>query len=124
MKLVVFVPVRTSTPGNSRRHWRADWREAKVQREAARLCTLAALAALPAADRVALLGAKSVAVRVTRFSGRRLDPQNVLGAVKHVLDGVLNDGIGRDDGSDWYEWEMPSQSRGAPGVRIELEAVS
>ena len=120
MKLVVFVPVRTSTPGNSRRHWRADWQAAKTQRAAAYLATVVALNALSPADRKALEESDSVTVRVTRFSGRRLDPQNVLGAAKHVIDG-LADALGVNDGDDWYDWQMPTQERGAPGIRIELE---
>jgi hypothetical protein len=120
VKVVIDIPVRTSTPGNTRRHWRADWREARHQRDVAVLAAVAALNALPDADRLALESAPAVTVRVTRFSGRRLDTPNVWGACKHCIDGVC-DALGADDGSDWYVWTVPEQAKGKPGVRIELE---
>jgi hypothetical protein len=123
VKLVIDIPVRTSTPGNTRRHWRAEARDAKAQREAAAKAAMLALAGLATSERKALLASPQVVVKLTRFSQRKLDRQNVFGALKHVIDGVA-DALGVDDGSDWYEWTLPEQAKGKPGVRVELEARS
>lgn len=119
VKLVIDVPVRTRTPGNTRRAWQMDWREAKRQRETAASAAKLALAKLSEAEKLAFFAAPAVVVQVTRFGSRRLDPQNVFGAVKHVIDGVA-DALGVDDGNEWYDWRLPKQEKGSPMVRVEL----
>ncbi len=122
MKLTIDLPgLRTSTPGNTRRHWRTEAKAAKSQRFEARLMTRGALDALAPKERAALHAAPRLRVLLTRFSPRRLDVPNMFGALKHVIDGVT-DAIGRDDSDPWYEWTIPSQETGPLGVRVTLEA--
>jgi hypothetical protein len=114
LSVTVTVPVHATTPGNTRTHWAKEARAAKEQRSlTAMLCGNR----LGPAVRAELRTAPRLVVRLTRVGRRRLDPPNVLGALKHVIDG-LADWLG--DGSDWYVWETPRQERGEPAVRIEL----
>ena len=106
--LRVKFALHTRTPGNSRRHWRADWRDAKHQRETV-ACGLRAEGALPPLP---------VRVQLTRLGPRKLDKHNTWGALKHVIDGIA-DAYGIDDSDDRLDIPQPLQER-APSHAVEV----
>ena len=107
---VIIEDMRVRTPGNSRRAWWAEHKHAEQQRGAVRL----ALAGLEK------LRGKAKGVHIVRFAPRPLDPQNLPGALKHVIDGcadalspvrvVDRRGVERGDdsprGGIEYSWEQ------------------
>lgn len=116
--VTVTIPgVRVKTPGNTRAAWQVEYRRAKSERELAKAYVLA----LPAETLKRLRGAKRLRVTFVRLGGRKMDRTNLVGAFKHVQDGMC-DALGKDDASDWYDWQWPTQEAGECGVRIELEA--
>ena len=92
--------LHTRTPGNSRRHWRKDAREAKTQRTAVKNRLM--FSALPPFP---------VEVTLTRCGPRRLDQQNMPGAMKHVIDGIA-DAYGINDGDP--RWKFCYEQRTHP----------
>ena len=102
---------RTRTPGNSRRHWRKDAREAKEQRTAvANRLRYGALPPFP------------VEVTLTRYSPRKLDPQNMPGAMKHVIDGVA-DAYGIDDGDPRWRFVYRQEKSPVHGVQVSIRSI-
>lgn len=103
--------LKTTTPGNSRRHWRAEWREGKTAREKTKLALLSRkpLPAFP------------VTVTLTRHSVGTCDRHNLPGAMKHVIDGI-SDAYGIDDGNDGWEFvfRQVKCKKGMGGVEIEI----
>lgn len=120
MRCVVTIPgLRVTTPGNTRRHWAAERKDAAAQRAAGKLAVLSL--GRDALD--VLRAAPKIRVRFVRVGGRKMDPTNLVSAFKHCQDGMA-DAIGIDDGSDRYAWEWPAQEPGAGyAVRIELETL-
>lgn len=109
----VFLPgVKTTTPGNSRRHWRVEWKEGKLARNLARLSL-----------NRDLLPKFPVKVTITRHSPGKCDKHNLGGALKHVIDGVA-DAYGVDDGHDgWdFQFDQVKCKRGKGGVEIRIES--
>lgn len=111
----VFVAIHTSTPGNSRRHWSAEGRDAKKQR------TAACMALLTIRHRLPLF---PVHVKFTRYGPSAVDRHNLPGMLKHLIDGVA-DFYGVDDGDPRWEFEFAPPAK-APywGVRIDIESIS
>ncbi|MEM9693315.1 MAG: hypothetical protein AAGA56_12275 [Myxococcota bacterium] len=62
-----------------------------------------------------------LAVRITRIAPRRLDPDNVPGATKAIVDGLC-DWLEVDDGDERLTWVHDQQigGRGEYGVLLEL----
>jgi len=108
--ILVFVPVRTSTPGNAREHWRVAGKKAKMQRQAAKW-TLQGRKLPPFPVRVKLI----------RCSSGKLDRHNLPGALKHVIDGVA-DAYGVDDGDPRWVFEFDQEKSKLVGVRVEIES--
>lgn len=105
---------RTRTPGNSRRHWRKDAREAKEQRTAVANRLRYVPEGLPPFP---------VEVRLVRISARRLDQQNMPGAMKHVIDGVA-DAYGIDDGDPRWRFVYDQiLSSGVPIVKVVIRSI-
>ena len=68
-----------------------------------------------------LLGEQLCTVTLTRIAPRKLDCDNLRGALKAVRDGVA-DWLGVDDGSERITWKY-AQERGKPkwhSVRVEV----
>lgn len=111
------VPVKATSSLNARLHWRA--RAAVVRRE--RLATFAAFRnALPlwvARDK----GRESYLVTLTRTGPRRLDDDNVQGALKAIRDEVAKQ-LGLDDGDPRITW-VYRQAKGKYGVHVSIEAM-
>ena len=110
MKL--FLPVHTKTPGNTRRHWRIESKEARLQRDAACLLVKCCKDKPPF----------PVKVTLTRCSPRSLDRQNMGGAMKHVIDGIA-DAYGVDDGDEKWEFVFCQKRQSLYGVEITIEAI-
>lgn len=108
-----FLEIKTSTPGNSKAHWRVEWAKAKSQRQAARLVVQSnKMPPFP------------VRVIFTRHSPRKMDRHNLPGALKHIIDGVA-DAYGVDDGDERWDFQFAQlQYAKAPqGVEIHIEAI-
>lgn len=112
--MTITIPMRTVSEANQHRHWRKRQRRAKSQRHTAWVHTLKLLGgtgkALP------------LVVTLTRIAPRKLDDDNLRGALKAVRDGVA-DALGVDDGDDRVTW-LYSQRKGAVrenAVVIEIE---
>lgn len=101
---------------NLREHWSRRAKRAKNQREAARgalACYARELRALAALGGV-------IRVELVRVSPRKLDSDNLQGALKAIRDGVA-DALGIDDGSPRYRWGY-AQRKGSPSVLITIAA--
>lgn len=113
-QLRVVTAIATVSEANRREHWAAKARRVKSQRGAA--CMV-----LRAADRIGVRElcrvAPGVVVELVRV-GRRLDDDNLRGALKAVRDGVA-DWLGWDDGDPRYEWRYAQRS-GKVGVEITV----
>lgn len=114
----VEVPIKTVSELNRREHWAARARRVKAQR-AATLLALRCSRHDPLDDELAnSVGCKVLLVRV---GPRKLDDDNLRGALKAVRDAVA-EWLGKDDGSDWYRWHY-GQDKGKYGVRIYIGQV-
>lgn len=59
-------------------------------------------------------------VRIDRRSRRQLDPDNLVGSMKPVLDALRAQGVIQNDTPDHIELTV-TQSKGAPQTKIEVE---
>lgn len=109
----LVIPLRTVSESNAHEHWRKRQKRAKDQRGTTWLVCQSKLKkpSLPCT------------VTLTRIAPRQLDPSNLVGALKHVQDGVA-DWIGVDDKHDHIVKYEYAQERGKPNeyaIRIEVE---
>ena len=111
MKVSYTIPVRTPSASNLREHWRARHRRTKAQRRAAYYASLAA--GVP-------LARESATVRMTRVSPRRLDDDNVRGALKAVRDGIA-DALGVDDADERVRWEYDQSVSRKAHVVVDVQ---
>lgn len=104
--------IKTTTPGNSRRHWRSEWAEGKQARMRAKL-------AIVAQDRPSF----PVVVTLIRHSSGTCDKHNLSGCLKHIIDGIA-DAYGIDDGDDgWdFRFEQVKCKRDQAGVEIRIKS--
>lgn len=113
----VFVPIRTSTPGNGLKHWRLQGPINKKQREAVRLA-LAIHAWTPA---VPVQFGEGLRIQYTRYSPSEVDRfGNLPSCFKHCHDTVCAF-YGVDDRDKRWDIPEPIQvktSSGCFGVRI------
>lgn len=98
------LPIRTSTLGNAKGHWRTRHRVAVEQRNATSVFAARHVRGIPAT-------ASSVRVTFTRLSSGRLDKGNAYGAMKHIED-ALSKLIGIDDGDS--RWDLVVEQAKAP----------
>lgn len=104
----LMVPVRTVSESNVREHWGKRHQRACAQRFAAFVMV-----------RSAALGRAVARIELTRLAPRRLDDDNLRGALKAVRDGVA-DALGIDDGDAAVEWEYAQERAAEYAVRVEL----
>lgn len=111
--MIVTVPVHTVSIANVREHWRSRAQRAKSHRmHAALALRIAGVAQAP----------KTAVIVLTRVAPKKLDSDNLQGALKSVRDGVA-DWLQIDDGSDRLEWRY-AQRRGAPKTYlVEVEVM-
>lgn len=104
----VMIPIKTVSETNQREHWTSRHRRRKAQRWAAFCHT--PIHQLPCV------------VTLTRVAPRRLDDDNLRGALKAVRDGIA-DRLGVDDADPRVEWRY-GQRKGEPRqyvVEAEIE---
>lgn len=106
MKRTVEVPVETKSTSNLREHWAARHKRTDAQRRAT-------MAHMPPWS-----GGPLMVVRLTRVSPRRLDDDNLRGALKSVRDGVAAK-YRFDDASPLVAWEYAQETGKKPHVRVE-----
>ncbi len=109
----LFIQLRTSTRGNSRKHWRIDWQRTKLERETTRLAVLAERKNLPPFP---------VRVTLTRCGPRFLDRHNLPSALKAVIDGIA-DAYGIDDGHDGWQFVFDQKLQKTHGVAISIAQI-
>ena len=101
--MIVEMPIRTISEANCRDHWAKKARRVKEQR------TLARVLVMNEVGRKRMLG-RPVSVALKRIGPRRLDDDNLRGALKAVRDGVA-DALCIDDGSAAVTWGYSQDSR-------------
>lgn len=108
----IVVPISTPSAPNLREHWAVRARRVRMQRAAVgwtwRAAGLSRSAPLPCV------------VTLTRINRRRLDDDNLRGALKAVRDEVARL-LGVDDGSDQIEWRYAQATDDPARVRIEID---
>jgi hypothetical protein len=87
------IPVKTVSEANQRAHWSVKARRAKAQRAMALVQTLANVRARGSRYEIAMM----------RIGQKRLDDDNLAGALKAVQDGI-SQALGINDGSDAVKW--------------------
>lgn len=111
----ITVPVRTVSEANSHQHWRMRQKRAKEQRGTT-LLALRTARGMPWAP-----WEHRWRVHLVRLSARKLDTDNLQGALKHVRDGVA-DWLGVDDGDEklvtWTYDQEPGHK--VMAVRVEF----
>lgn len=114
---VYELPIPTKSESNQREHWAARAKRAKWQRNTAKLLLWMPLDGCRRSD-------MAVTVTLTRIAPRRLDDDNLRGALKAVRDAVA-DALGHaDDSHPRLTWAY-AQRRGATGayaVEVRVEA--
>lgn len=105
--------LQTVSEANQREHWARKARRVKMQRAAT---TMALRQYGHVLDELRQAG--SIRVLLVRRSPRRLDDDNLRGALKAVRDAVAA-WIGIDDGSCRWEW-CYDQRKGKLGVEISI----
>lgn len=99
------IPIRTVSALNMREHWAKRAKRVKAERNAAYLLT--PHVSLPAA------------ITMTRLGPRRLDDDNLRGALKGVRDGIA-DRLGVDDGGELVEWRYGQGKAKDYAVVVEI----
>jgi succinylarginine dihydrolase len=116
------VPGPVPSAANMREHWAAKHRRVAKQRTATTLALKVHGGAWLREWRVMRANeALRVRCALTRTGPRRLDDDNLRGALKAHRDAVAAE-VGIDDGSARWTWEY-AQAHGAPGVVVRLEVL-
>lgn len=101
------VPVKTESTSNLREHPMARYRRTDAQKSATRRrCPEWSAGPL-------------VLVHLTRVSPRKLDDDNLRGALKSVRDGVAQ-WLRVDDASPLVRWDYEQEKGATPAVRVEV----
>jgi hypothetical protein len=105
--------LQTVSEANRREHWASRARRVKMQRAVVTMALRQYGHLLPE-----LRDAEIVRVLLVRVSPRRLDDDNLRGALKAVRDAVAA-WVGIDDGSPRWEWNY-DQRKGPLGVSLAI----
>lgn len=112
--LHVSLPLKTRSLLNLREHWASRARRTKAHRAA----TILALRCEDPGGWATTDAGSVIVVTLVRY-GRRLDDDNLRGALKAVRDGVA-EWAGIDDGSPRWRWEYVQGKPGKLGERVEV----
>lgn len=108
----VYVPIETVSEANQRGWWKLKEKRRKAQIEAGFLHIVQHIS--PAMRK------RILTVQLHRIGPRKLDKDNLAGALKYVQDGVAS-AIGIDDGNDdVYQWPTQETAPWLYGVRVRL----
>ena len=110
---MIQIPLRTVSESNCAEHWSKKAKRHAMQKLVVKSACKAALHA----------GLLPCTVKLTRI-GRKLDDDNLRGALKYVRDAVAEllvpgKAVGRADDDARITWEY-SQEKGKPAIRIEF----
>jgi hypothetical protein len=100
------VPVKVASTSNLREHWAAKHKRTDAQKRATR------------AKCPPWTGGPLLVVTLTRVAPRRLDDDNLRGALKSVRDAVAT-WLRIDDASPLVRWEYAQETGKVPLVRVE-----
>ena len=120
MSLTVILPIRTTTESNAKGHWRPKAKRAKEQRSLTGLVMLQPIR--KAGYRDVLKRSGQLLITLTRIAPQRLDVDNNVSSMKHVIDGIA-DALGIDDRTTLIDWRF-SQRKGKPkeyAVEVVIE---
>jgi len=106
------IPMKTVSESNQREHWRKRARRAKQQRGAAFLIVSASGGAYKCM--------RFPRLTITRVAPRRLDDDNLRGALKAVRDGIA-DALSVNDGDPSILWEYRQRRGGRHEYAVEIE---
>lgn len=112
--LTMTIPMRTYSPNGSHMHWAKKAKRAKEQRS---VVALMLRSKCPHTGRFGW--GPPYVITLTRISPRKLDDDNLRGALKACRDGVA-DWLGIDDGSELLTWHY-LQTTGAYAVGVVVE---
>lgn len=107
----VTIPVRTVSALNVREHWATRSKRVKAERREG-------FFAFHGVKRLPL----PCVVTIVRLGPRKLDDDNLRGALKGIRDGMA-DRLGVDDADPEVEWRYGQESSKAYAVRIVVESV-
>lgn len=114
--LAFVLPLRLTTLGNAKEHWRTKAARARSQRDVTAL-VLRSLGPPPTVD--------GLTVTMTRVAPNGLDDDNAVGCFKHCRDQIAQ-WLGIDDGDPRVTWKV-EQAREAPrtyGARVTFRYVT
>lgn len=113
LEIILEIPRVPSSPNYLRgKHWRVRWRETKLWNEEVGLAILQARHQDPPYP--------LAQVTIDRRSRGELDPDNLVGSVKPVIDALRHAAILVNDSPDHIKLTI-TQSRGDPLTRIEIQ---
>lgn len=127
----VTVPVKTVSELNRHEHWRIRAKRAKLQHAAVGIALIAEgfvrnIVDSPTNGAAAMLRSLRVKrylplhVHLIRLSARKLDTDNLAGALKHCRDAVAKF-LGVDDGNEAaVSWSVGQERQKGFGVRVEF----
>jgi hypothetical protein len=110
--VTVTIPIHTVSEANAHTHWRARYKRAREQRDTVQI-VLRATAAPPGLP---------CAVTMTRIAPRALDDDNLVGALKHVRDGVA-DWLCINDRDSRVSWTCAQRRGAARQYAVEVAIV-
>lgn len=110
----VHIPIKTKSNSNIRTHFMVKAKQVKAER--------AAVARKLRIDDVREAFKPLLVVTLTRVSPRRLDDDNIRGALKAIRDQVAT-ALGIDDRTPLVAWHY-CQERGEPAVLIRIERIN
>lgn len=114
----VTVPVKTVSELNRHEHWRIRAKRAKAQHRAIGYALVANHRAIIFVGKMAKPG--PLHVHLTRLSARKLDSDNLAGALKHCRDAVAKF-LGVDDGNEAaVSWSVGQERQKGYAVRVEF----
>ena len=115
LPLAFFVPVQTRSETNMREHWSDRYRRSRAQKR-----TVGGVLAVEGVLHTP--PPPPVVVTLTRMGGRRLDDDNLRGALKYVRD-ALAEWLGVDDRDPRVAWRYDQLAvMDAEGVGVRVEA--
>ena len=107
----LVVPLRLVTESNAKEHWTSRSARAKKQRHA--VAWAWTLARWPRKQ-------KPAAVKLTRRAARRLDPDNLVSSMKHVIDEIA-DLCGFNDRDPHVRWGFAQETSRVYELVVEID---
>lgn len=114
ISLSITIPMRLVSEANQRGHWSKHHKRHREQRGIARLAVQSRLCA-----RIY----PPFSVSITRVAPRRLDVDNNVSSMKHVIDG-LADALQINDADERVTWTFGQEKGSVYAVKVVIEAMA